>query len=104
MPVDAFTVSVVECAGEALVTVSGELDAITCPQLANDLGPVVADHASDVVIDLRDVVFADSTAVHLLTGIGLELRAAGRRLAVRPSPPIERLLSLTGLRAWFEEG
>jgi anti-anti-sigma factor len=102
VPVGAFTVSVVDTAIEALVTISGELDATTCEELTSCLRPVLADSLSDVVIDLSGVEFVDSAAVHLLTRVSLELLTSGRRLVVaNPSPPVVRLLSLTDLLDWF---
>ena len=102
MPVEPFVVSVVECAAEALVTVCGELDASNSTELAARLGPVLASGASDVVLDLSRVTFADSAAVYLLTQVSLELLADGRRLTVTdPSRPVVRLLSLTDLAIWF---
>ena len=102
MPVEAFVVSVVDSTAEALVTVSGELDASNCPELASRLRPVTANGVSDVDIDLSHVTFADSAVVDLLTQVSLDLLANGRRLRViDPSEPILRLLTLTDLSVWF---
>jgi anti-anti-sigma factor len=102
VPVAAFTVSVIDIDDDALVTISGALDAATCETLSRRLQPLLMDSVSDVVVDLSHIVFADSTAAHLLTQLSLELLGGGRRLILtNPSRSVARLLSLTDLSIWL---
>ena len=80
----------------ALVALSGELDLATAPLLEECLAPVEADGPTSLVVDLRDLMFMDSTALHVL------LRARGRAetnghqlLVVGANPAARRLFELT---------
>ncbi len=53
---------------------------------------------SDIVVDLRDLRFADSTFMVDIAVLGQRLRAEGRKLLLRaPQPHIEKLIQLMGL-------
>jgi anti-anti-sigma factor len=53
-------------------------------------------------IDMRDVVFMDSSGLHELVRLNNRARQLGLEVTlVRPSPPVMRLLELTGLEADF---
>ena len=52
----------------------------------------------DVVVDLSDLRFADSSLMVDLAVLAQRLRAEGRALRLRgPQPQIQRLIELTGL-------
>jgi anti-anti-sigma factor len=52
------------------------------------------------VLDLRELTFMDSSGVHLIMGVAGEARSGdGWLLVVRGSAQVERLLTLTGVRA-----
>jgi anti-sigma B factor antagonist len=81
----------------ALVALSGELDLATAPLLEGCLGPLEADGPASIMVDIRDLMFIDST------GLGVLLRARGRAeanghqlLVVGASPAARRLFELTG--------
>jgi anti-anti-sigma factor len=73
-----------------VVTVAGELDVATAPELAAAL----ADVQGDVTVDLNAATFADPSGLRVL----LAARAEGCRLRVlrRGGGPVARLLALTG--------
>ncbi|HTX30371.1 MAG TPA: STAS domain-containing protein [Solirubrobacteraceae bacterium] len=52
--------------GTPLVTVEGELDMITAPELDSAVGPILARQPSRLVIDASRLEFADSSAIALL--------------------------------------
>ena len=53
-------------------------------------------------IDLRDVVFMDSSGLQALVSLNNRARERGRAITlVSPSEPVVRLLALTGLDAQF---
>jgi anti-sigma B factor antagonist len=55
-----------------------------------------------VAIDLRDLVFMDSSGLHELVRLNERARQLGLEVTlVRPSQPVMRLLELTGLEAEF---
>jgi anti-sigma B factor antagonist len=82
--------------GTAWVNVAGELDIDTVPRLERILR-ATALRAQLVVLDLREVTFADSCGVRVMVYAGLRARRAARRLVLLRGPSqIQRLLALTG--------
>lgn len=67
------------------LTVDGELDIATVPELDRALRRAEAD-ADLVVLDLRALDFMDSSGAHLLVATDRRIRRAGGRLAVVRGP------------------
>jgi anti-sigma B factor antagonist len=83
---------------DVVLTVSGELDLSSAPELERALAESGAGRAQRVVIDLAQLTFMDSTGVSVLVRAKQEADAAGRVLAVRhPNGQVRRLLELVGL-------
>ena len=83
--------------GASEVRVAGELDVASASELHRTLRAELAAGMDQVVLDLSAVAFMDSSALRALLSV-LNDGDAGRRLVVRrPSPPVERLLAVTGL-------
>lgn len=82
--------------GAAWVRVSGELDGVTAPRLAQTLGQA-ARCARLVVVDLRGLTRVDVSGVGAIADASRGARRDGRRLVlVRGLSQGERLLALTG--------
>lgn len=85
----------------AAVSVEGELDVYTSPQLdgmLNDLDGAV----THVLLDLGGVTFIDSSAVSLLTRLAHRLAdRAGMVVLVIDVPGIRRVFEVTGLERYF---
>ncbi len=64
------------------VRVSGELDLQAAPALKAALVELIDEGQVDIVVDLTDTTFLDSTALGVLAGRYRELRAHGGSLAV----------------------
>lgn len=80
-----------------LVTLRGELDAFTVPDVRAALA---ATDAGDVVLDLRDVTFIDSSGLAMIVEARLRLDGEQRRLVIGPrSDVVQRLLELSGVAA-----
>jgi anti-sigma B factor antagonist len=86
----------------ATLRMRGELDAFTAPELANLCGSVFADGGRDIVIDLTDTSFLDSSGLRALIGVRQLFGSEGGtvRLA-HPSESVVRLLAITGLNDYF---
>ena len=55
-----------------------------------------------LALDMRDIVFMDSSGLHELVRLNDRAHALGLAVTlVRPSEPVKRLLELTGLEAQF---
>ena len=87
--------------GEVAVTVSvrGDLDAHSSPRLRTCLTDLVAQpDVPEVVIDLTEVTFCDSTALGVFVGAHRRLQSDERRLELRgPRPAVRRLFEVSGL-------
>jgi anti-sigma B factor antagonist len=93
-------VAAVECQGtERVVTVWGEVDVFTAPQLRACVEEVTDSSQPRVVVDVGGVQFIDSSGIGVLAAALKRLRPAGRDLVVRrPTPQMSKLLEMTGLR------
>jgi len=84
--------------GGAILSLSGELDMATAPDLRQAIVAAVADGATDLVLDLSEVSFCDSVGLGIIVGGLKRARSHGGDLRLRAVP--ERLaetLALTGL-------
>jgi anti-anti-sigma factor len=85
--------------GARAVVVAGELDQATLPELQRALDEVIDVGSGDLLIDLSDCSFIDSSGLAALVSARERMAAAGpRALAVCcGSPQVQRLLEITGL-------
>ncbi len=89
--------------GVPVVTVKGETDVGTAPQLRTCLRNLVEAGHPSLVVDLRPVTFLDSTALGVLIGARRRCREAGGDLRlVIDSPRVIKVFALTGLTSVFE--
>jgi anti-sigma B factor antagonist len=93
-----FTISTSERQGRAVVLIRGELDLATAP----DLERVVYEHLDaqrDVVVDLRELDFMDSTGLRVLVASHARVRDGQRFLVVRPPAggAIAKILTIAGV-------
>ena len=84
-----------------VVTLQGELDAFTAPELRAELARLAeTGGALTLVVDLRDVSFLDSTALGTIVGALKRMRERGGALRiVRPAGHADRIFALAGLDA-----
>jgi anti-anti-sigma factor len=84
-------------ASEVRLSVSGELDIATAPQLEHALGCAQAD-AALVILDLRELEFIDSSGANLIAAANGRARQTGGRLVVVRGPvEVKRVFALVGL-------
>lgn len=85
-----------------VVSVVGEIDVATAPQLRDRLLGRVASGSSTVAVNLLDVTFLDSTALGVLVGALKRCREAGGDLRLVVSEPrILKVFEITGLTEVF---
>src|SRR4051794_17668458 len=90
---DGLDVQITAFDSQEIVAVRGELDLTTAPAFTDTLRRVTSLDVSEILVDLSDVTFLDSTGVGVLV-------MASRRIPVRiinSSPYIDRVLELAGL-------
>jgi anti-sigma B factor antagonist len=85
----------------ATVTVRGELDAATAPDLAGLCHRVHDSGAREVVIDLTDTSFLDSSGLRALIEAHRIFAGDGNLHLAHASEPVRRLLEITGLDDYF---
>jgi anti-anti-sigma factor len=95
--VDIFPITSKRVLGEHRVAPAGELDIATVPLLEAEFDAVERGDAETIVVDLGGITFIDSTGIQLLLRMS-ERCAGAERLQIIPSPTVERLVDITGLR------
>jgi anti-sigma B factor antagonist len=96
-----FSVQVDDADDRQVVTVRGELDLATAPQLEEVLLPALHDGGT-AVLDLRPLDFMDSTGVRVIVAAHHAAQDSGGRLAIvrtDPEGPVGRVLEISGLDA-----
>jgi anti-anti-sigma factor len=90
---------VVEPGPTTVVSLGGDLDPATAPELDSLVGGLVLDATVErVVLDLSGLAFIDSSGLRVFVTAREALAQRGASLALRaPSPNTRRLLDITGL-------
>ena len=89
-------------AGSVTVVISGELDLLSTPSLAEHLDQILASSPRHLVFDLSRVSFIDCAAARLIAGTETSLPGDQRPVLRRAAPGVRRVLELTGLDARCE--
>jgi anti-anti-sigma factor len=85
------------------LTVHGELDMSTAPKLHTQLTQAFRDDATQVVIDLRDISFIDSTGLGVLVSARQRAKASGVPMKLRlPEGSARFPFQVTGLIDSFD--
>ena len=88
--------------GEVVVDIRGELDDYTAPRLRETLEGLAEEGVADLVLDLGDMTFIDSTGLGVLVGALKRSQAQHGQVTLRrPSPATRKVLELTGLHKVF---
>ena len=81
-----------------LIELSGEVDLYTAPRFKDDLVALIETGVHDIVIDLSQVTFIDSTALGvIISGVKRMREREGRLAIVAGSRLVVRILDITGL-------
>jgi anti-sigma B factor antagonist len=92
------TVDVKEKDSSVEVKVSGEIDAYTAPQLREKLFPISEKEGVEIVVDLSDVSYMDSTGLGVFVGVFKKVRSNnGKFQLIGLSDRLKRLFEITGL-------
>jgi anti-sigma B factor antagonist len=88
-------------ASTSVISVAGELDLETAPQLKWMLVDALEDGYSRLVLDLSGATFMDSTALGVLVGVNRGLGAGGSLAIVCASASLIRIFELSGMDGAF---
>ncbi|MGW4487679.1 STAS domain-containing protein [Amycolatopsis sp. NPDC004368] len=83
-----------------VVTVAGEIDLVTAPELDEIVTGVVDEHPEVLVVDLSEVTFLSSAGLQVLAAAHQRLGERGLRV-VSTSHITTRPLTSTGLDTWI---
>ncbi|MDP1847566.1 MAG: STAS domain-containing protein [Solirubrobacteraceae bacterium] len=98
MPVPDFDLRVVRSDSRLHIAPVGELDIATAPQLEEAISKATSEPVAELVLDLRELTFMDSTGLRTLAQANLKAEQAGTALSIwRGSRQIERVLEISGL-------
>lgn len=80
------------------IRLAGELDLANAAVLDAELGAALADGSCQVLVDMRELTFIDSTGIAIVVS-ALGNDGNGKRLRFLPSaaPAVSRVLQLTGV-------
>ena len=96
-----FSISETASRGIPILSISGEADVVTAPQIRDALFAIV-ERSPTVVVDLSELSFVDSTALGVLVSGVKRLRNAGGDLRlVVTQPRITKVFEITGLTKVF---
>ena len=87
----------------AVVGINGELDAYGTPKLEAEVAQLVTDGITDLVFDLANTGFLDSSGLRAILCAQTAITDHGGHFALRsPSDSVRRLLDITGLTHQFD--
>ena len=99
---DTFSVSVEREDSGYVVSVAGEVDVATAPDLRERLHEAIAEGPTVLVVDLLGVTFIDSTALGVLIDALKRSEAVGAAMRIVVSEPrILKVFTITGLTDIF---
>ncbi|MDQ3722110.1 MAG: STAS domain-containing protein [Actinomycetota bacterium] len=98
MTVPSFDLRVVRNDRGMYIVPCGELDIATTPQLEQAVTKATSEAVSELVLDLRELTFMDSTGLRALAQARVKAEQAGTTLSIWRGPrQIERVLEISGL-------
>jgi anti-sigma B factor antagonist len=88
--------------GTFVVAAGGEVDLYRAPELERALAGPLAEGATQLVVDLSEATFVDSTALHVFLRTARQLdREAGELIVVVPDPNVRKVFEITGVGRFF---
>jgi anti-sigma B factor antagonist len=97
------SVNVEGSGSRVFVALKGELDISTAPLLQDTLADVLGDGPAEIVLNLSELNYVDSTGLSLFITATKRARAEGSKLVLRdPQASTQRLLEITNLTDYFD--
>ncbi|WP_438349107.1 STAS domain-containing protein [Paenibacillus sp. FA6] len=98
-----FNAQVESSDGACTVFLSGELDLSVSPEFRLVMEPLVGDSNVDLIIDLKELKYIDSTGIGILLSILKVRHSMSSKFIVQEVPPqIQKLFDMTGIAKFFE--
>lgn len=80
--------------GAVIVQWFGEIDITTAPRVSGQFVGLAEEKITDLILDMREVSFIDSTGIHALVEGKRMVHEQGSRIILVPSSPVRRLFAL----------
>jgi anti-sigma B factor antagonist len=81
-----------------LFTVAGEVDISNAQQMKAELEASYKQHEADLLLDISDLNYIDSTGLGVIIGIYGQIRGEGHRIVlINPRENVKKLLRITSL-------
>ena len=88
--------------GTFVVAAGGEGDLYTAPELERALAGPLMEGTTQLVVDLSEATFVDSTALHVLLRAARQLDPdTGELIVVVPDPNVRKVFEITGVGRFF---
>jgi len=88
---------------ECRVAARGQIDLYSAPAFKTALVEAIDAGMTDIIVDLTEVEFMDSTALGVLVGVSKRIKLLGGSVAiVSPDETIQRVFELSGLAKRFD--
>ncbi|HVL32635.1 MAG TPA: STAS domain-containing protein [Actinomycetota bacterium] len=99
-----FSVNVRKNGATSEVSVTGDLDLVTAPELSAALNEAVQHcSAESLILDLSGITFMDSSGLRVLLRTADACKSTGVFLYLTGvTPQIQKLLTLAGVAEWFD--
>ena len=98
MTIPSFDLKVVRSDRTTRLLPSGELDIASAPEFEQAIAEATAEPGAELVLDLRELTFMDSTGLRALAQTNARAGEAGFALSIVRGPrQIERVLEISGL-------
>jgi anti-sigma B factor antagonist len=92
-----FVVQLDQRGGASVVTVSGDVDALTAPQLTEAILSAASERPAAVIVDLSDVAFLASAGMSVLVEANERVGQTSKLLVVADGPATSRPIKLVGI-------
>lgn len=94
----ALNIAISQEADTVLVKVAGEVDVSNASELRDAINAKLPETTGELVVDLADVPYIDSTGIGVLVGAAHRARGQGAMLVVaRPQRNVARVLGMLGV-------
>lgn len=99
---EKFNVSTETVEGSNKVCLSGELDLSVAPDFRNTMEPLVGNTEKNLIVNLKDLKYIDSTGIGILLSI-LKVRHGQNATFIVEEVPanIQKLFDMTGISKFF---
>lgn len=98
MSIPSFDLQVVHDGRRAHISPSGELDIASAPELERAIAEATAEPGAQLVLDLRELTFMDSSGLRTLAQTNAQATKGQFELSIiRGQRQIERVLEISGL-------